>query len=86
VLVLEALDAVERWLASQKIVRDLDTGLVGAVGLTATNAAEASGTFAVSADLACQQVMLSHLHIDRAYRSHTLVRERSAQLQMYCKA
>jgi hypothetical protein len=63
----EALDAVGRWLASQKDMMLL-------------------WFRAISADLPCQQVMLSQLHIDRAYRSHTLVRERSAQLQMYCKA
>lgn len=68
------------------ILRDLDTGWVRAVGLTAANAAAASVTAAISADLACQQVTLEELHIDRAYLSSTLVRERSADLQIYCKA
>ena len=68
------------------VVRDLDTGVVRAVGLTPANAAEASVTEAISADLACQQVTLSELHIDRAYLSSPLVRERSADLQVYCKA
>jgi hypothetical protein len=68
------------------ILRDLDTGLVRAVGLTAANAAEASVTEAISADLACQQANLRELHIDRAYLSSSLVRERSADLQIYCKA
>jgi hypothetical protein len=60
------------------VVRDLDTGLVRAVGLTPANAAEASVTEAISTDLACQQVSLRELHIDRAYLSSTLVRERAA--------
>ncbi len=68
------------------VLRDLDTGLVRAVGITPANAAEASVTEAISADLACQQVHLSELHIDRAYLSSTLVRERSVELDSYCKA
>lgn len=68
------------------VLRDLDTGLVRAVGLTPANAAEASVSEAIRADLASQQVMLGELHIDRAYLSSTLVRERSAELQVYCKA
>lgn len=68
------------------VLRDLDTGLVRAVGITPANAAEASVTEAISADLACQQVHLSELHIDRAYLSSTLVRERSVELDIYCKA
>lgn len=68
------------------VLRDLDTGLVRAVGITPANAAEASVTEAISADLACQQVTLRELHIDRAYLSSTLVRERAADLQVYCKA
>jgi hypothetical protein len=68
------------------VLRDLDTGLVRAVGMTAANAAEASVTEAISADLVCQQVSLRELHIDRAYLSSPLVRERSADLQVYCKA
>src|SRR6266487_3385241 len=68
------------------ILRDLDNGLVRAVGITAANVAEASVAEAISADLACQQVTLSELHIDRAYLSSALVRERAADLQVYCKA
>jgi IS5 family transposase len=68
------------------VLRDLDSGLVRAVGITAANVAEASVTEAISADLACQQVTLSELHIDRAYLSSSLVRQRSADLQVYCKA
>jgi Transposase DDE domain len=68
------------------VVRDLDSGLVRAVGITAANAAQASVAEAISADLACQQVTLSDLHIDRAYLSSSLVRQRSADLQVYCQA
>ncbi len=64
------------------VLRDLDTGLVRAVGITPANAAEASVTEALSADLACQQVRLSELHIDRAYLSSTLVRDRSVELDI----
>jgi hypothetical protein len=68
------------------VLRDLDSGLVRAVGITAANVAEASVAEAIRADLACQQVALSELHIDRAYLSSVLVRERAADLQVYCKA
>ena len=68
------------------VLRDLDTGLVRAVGLTPANVAEATVTEAIAADLRCQQVSLGELHIDRAYLSSSLVRERSEDLQVYCKA
>src|SRR5205823_9307007 len=59
------------------VLHDLDTGLIRAVGLTAANAPEASVTEAISEDLERQQVALKELHIDRAYLSSHLVRERS---------
>jgi hypothetical protein len=68
------------------VLQDLDTGLVRAVGITAANAAEASVTDAIRADLACQQVQVRELHIDRAYLSSTWVRERPADLDISCKA
>jgi transposase len=69
------------------VLRDLDTGLVRAVGLTPANAPEASVTEAIAQDLARQpDAELGELHIDRAYLSSGLVRERSAQLEVYCKA
>ena len=67
-------------------MRDLDSGLVRAVGITPANVAEASVTEAISADLACQQIRLGELHIDRAYLSSSFVRERSEEVQIYCKA
>jgi IS5 family transposase len=68
------------------VLRDLDSGLVRAVGITAANLPEATVTEAMSTDLAYQQVILKDLHIDRAYLSSLLVRQRSADLPIYCKA
>jgi Transposase DDE domain/Transposase domain (DUF772) len=68
------------------VLHDLDSGLVRAVGITAANTPEATVTEAIVADLTCQQVVLSELHIDRAYLSSVLVRQRSADLAIYCKA
>jgi hypothetical protein len=68
------------------VLHDLDTGLIRAVGITPANAPEASVTEAISVDLERQQVTLKELHIDRAYLSSHLVRERSADLEVYCKA
>jgi transposase len=66
--------------------RDLDSGLVRVVGLTAANAPEASVTPALAADLAHQPGCLRELHIDRAYLASHLVRERPADLTIFCKA
>jgi len=68
------------------ILRDLDSGLVRAVGITAANQPEASVTDAIAADLAAQGVTLCELHIDRAYLSSTLVKARPPELVIYCKA
>lgn len=68
------------------VLHDLDSGLVRAVGLTPANVPEASVTAALVADLDRQAVQISALHIDRAYLSSHLVRERSAELAIYCKA
>lgn len=68
------------------VLYDLDTGLIRAVGITPANAPEASVTEAISADLEQQSVTLKELHIARAYLSSHLVRERSADLEIYCKA
>jgi hypothetical protein len=56
------------------------------VGLTPANAPEASVTTEINADLERQLVTLKELHIDRAYLSSHLVRERSNELEIYCKA
>jgi Transposase DDE domain/Transposase domain (DUF772) len=68
------------------VLHDLDTDLVRAVGLTPANAPEASVTDALVEDLKAQQAQLVELHIDRAYLSSGLVRERPADLAIYCKA
>jgi hypothetical protein len=68
------------------VLRDLDTGLIRAVGVTPANAAEASVTEAIVADLQAQPVQLVELHIDRGYLSSPLVRERPAELAIFCKA
>ena len=54
--------------------------------MTPANVAEATVTEAIAADLRAQQATLHELHIDRAYFSSSLVRERAEDLQVYCKA
>jgi transposase len=68
------------------VLRDLDAGLIRAVGITAANAPEASVTDAIVADLDRQAARLGELHIDRAYLSSALVRERPDDLAIFCKA
>lgn len=68
------------------VLCEVGTTLVHAVGVTAANAPEASVTDAIAADLRHQGAELVALHIDRAYLSSTLVRERPAGLAIYCKA
>jgi hypothetical protein len=68
------------------VLHDLDTGLIRAVGITPANAPEAGVTEEISTDLERQAVMLKELHIDRAYLSSHLVRERRNELEIYCKA
>ena len=68
------------------VLRDLDTGLVTAVGITPANAPEASVTGDITADLAAAGRTLAELHIDRAYLSSDLVRNRAPGLAIYCKA
>jgi hypothetical protein len=68
------------------VLHDLDTGLIRAVGITAANEPEAKVSPAISEDLDRQEVALKELHIDRAYLSCHLVRQRSEELEVYCKA
>src|SRR5207302_8631123 len=68
------------------VLRDLDTGLVPAVGITAANAPEASVTGSIAADLQAAGWRLAELHIDRAYLSSALVRDRGPGLAVFCKA
>jgi Transposase DDE domain len=68
------------------VLRDLDSGLIRAGGVTRANAPEASVTDDIVADLAPQAVTLTELHIDRAYLSSPLVQQRSPALTIFCKA
>jgi transposase len=68
------------------VIRDLDTGLVPAVGITPASAPEASVAGDVAADLEAAGWHLSELHIDRAYLSSALVRDRGPDLAIFCKA
>src|SRR5215831_8399019 len=68
------------------VLRDLDSRLIVAVGVTPANAPEASVTDAIETDLAAQQCTLRELHIDRAYLASTLVQQRTETLAIFCKA
>ena len=68
------------------VLRDLDTGLIAAVGITPANAPEASVTESIAADLETAGRTLAELHIDRACLSSGLVRDRGPDLAIYCKA
>jgi hypothetical protein len=68
------------------VLRDLDTGLVTAVGITPANKPEASVTASIAADLDAAGLHLAELHIDRAYLASDLVRDRGPDLAIYCKA
>lgn len=68
------------------VVRDLDQGLIRAVGLTPANAPDASVTEAIKADLMRQTDTVSEWHLDRGYLASSLVRDRSPTTTIYCKA
>lgn len=68
------------------VMRDLDSGLVVAVGITPANVPEATVTDSISLDLHVQGLSLRELHIDRAYLSSNLVRERDDDLEISCRA
>ena len=68
------------------VLRDLDSGLVPAVGITPANVPEAAVTGDIEADLQAAGMSLAELHIDRAYLSSALVRDRGPDLAVYCKA
>jgi transposase len=68
------------------VLRDLDTGLIPAVGITPANVPEATVTGDITADLQAAGLALAELHIDRAYLSSDLVRGRGSDLAIYCKA
>jgi len=66
--------------------RDLDSGLLVAVGVTPANAPEANVTDAMETDLAAQQSTLKEWHIDRAYLARKLVQQRGEDRAIFCKA
>lgn len=68
------------------VLQDLDNGLVRAVGITMANVPESSVTDDILADLKHQSVVLTEAHIDRAYLTSSLVRNRSDDMVIYCKA
>jgi hypothetical protein len=68
------------------VLRDLDSGLVAAVAVTAANLPEAHGATQIRDDLAAKQLTLAELFIDRAYLSSVLVQDRSGGLEIFCKA
>src|SRR5262249_58189507 len=68
------------------VLRDLDTGLVPAVGITPANVPEATVTEDIAADLDAAGWHLAELHIDRAYLASALVRDRRPDLAIFCKA
>jgi len=68
------------------VLHDLDRNLILAVGVTPANVPEATVTDQIAADLAHQPFHLGELHVDRAYLSSPLVRDRPPDLQISCKA
>jgi IS5 family transposase len=68
------------------VLRDLDRSVIRAVAVTPANVPEATATDAIVADLARQAITLVEVHLDRAYLSSVLVRDRRPDLAIYCKA
>jgi transposase len=70
----------------RQVLRDLEHGVVRAVGVTPAHAPEASVSASLVADLTAQAVTLREWPIDRAYLRRALGRERPVGLEMFCKA
>ena len=68
------------------VLRDLDSGLIPVVGVTPANVPEASVTDSIEADLAAQHLSVREWHIDRAYLASRVVKERSTEVAISCKA
>ncbi len=68
------------------IIKDLDSGLVRAVGVTPANIPESSVTEASASDLEAQQVTLEEFHIARGYLNSHFVKERDDDLTIIGKA
>jgi hypothetical protein len=71
------------------VLKDLELQMVRAVGVTRANEPEASVTTDIELDLNAQQITLENLeelHIDRAYLVSHLVKDRTQNLTIICKA
>lgn len=68
------------------VLKDLDIGVVRAVGITPANVPEASVTDDLANDLEPQNVKLEELHIDRAYLSSQMVKQCPEDVKIVCKA
>ncbi|MGH7999712.1 MAG: hypothetical protein ACREPR_09855, partial [Brasilonema sp.] len=68
------------------VLKDLDLGMVRAVGVTSANQPQAEVTQAIEIDLKNQKVKLKELQIDRAYLTSHLVKERDSDLTIVCKS
>jgi len=68
------------------VLKDLDLGMVRAVGVTSANQPEAEVTPAIETDLQPQKVKLKELQIDRAYLTSHLVKQRDDDLTIVCKS
>lgn len=68
------------------VLQDLEIGVVRAVGITPANLPEAAVTEDIVSDLEPQAVNLCELHIDRAYLTSQIVKERPEDLTIVCKA
>ena len=60
---------------SGHVLKDLDLGMVRAVGVTLANLPEAEVTEPIAIDLQYQRVKLKELQIDRAYLTSTTRRK-----------
>jgi len=67
------------------ILRDLDSGLIHAVAVTAANVPESAATPALQADLDRQGCTIAELHIDRGYLASPLVRDRPPERRIVGK-
>ncbi|MEH2092309.1 IS1182 family transposase [Nostoc sp.] len=68
------------------IAKDLELGMIRAVGVTKANAPEASVTRDIESDLKQQQITIQELHIDRAYLTSHWIKQRTSELTIICKA
>jgi len=67
------------------ILRDLDSGLIHAVAVTAANVPESAATPALEAGLDRQGFAIAELHIDRGYLASPLVRDRPPERRIVGK-